>query len=207
MRKIKEVLRRALESGRSAREIGRSLSIAHPTVLRYLARAHQQGLGWPLPPEMDETALKRLLSGPALSRQTRHSPPDCEHIHRELQQKGVTLQLLWQEYREADPSGYQYTQFCEYYRRFSKKLDISLRQVHKAGEKLFVDYAGQTVPIIDSATGERRPAQIFVAVLGASNYTFAEAPPSPKIFPHGLDRIHGHLRSSVGFQPQSCRTI
>lgn len=175
MRQIKEVLRLAWESRLGAREIGRSLSIAHPTVLRYLAHAREKGLTWPLPAGMDDATLERCLAGRSSSLLTRRPQPDCATIHRELQQKGVTLQLLWQEYRDVHPSGYQYTQFCEHYRWFCKKLDFSLRQTHKAGEKFFVDYAGVTVPIMDPATGEQRSAQIFVAVLGASNYTFAEA--------------------------------
>ena len=176
MRQIKEVLRLSFEAKMSSREIGRSLSISHPTVLAYLSRARAEGISWPLPEGMDDIALSRRLcsvpsSAPLLSRPS----PDCAFIHQELKRKGVTLQLLWQEYKEAHPSGYQYTQFCEHYRRFAKKLDLSLRQIHRAGEKLFVDYAGHTVPIIDPLTGEIRPAQIFVAVLGASNYTYAEA--------------------------------
>jgi len=176
MRQIKEVLRLAWEVGLGAREIARSLSIAHPTVLRYLSRAREQGLSWPLPEGLSDAALEKRLSGPPSSAPASRRPsPDCSEIHQELKRKGVTLQLLWQEYKEAHPSGYQYTQFCDYYRKFVKKLDLSLRQVHKAGERLFVDYAGQTVPVIDPLTGEIRCAQIFVAVLGASNYTYAEA--------------------------------
>lgn len=176
MRQIKEVLRLALDVGLGAREIARSLSIAHPTVLRYLSRAREQGLSWPLPEGLSDTALEKLLCGPPFfSAASRRPLPDCAEIHQELKRKGVTLQLLWQEYKEAHPSGYQYTQFCDYYRKFVKKLDLSLRQTHKAGERLFVDYAGHTVPVIDPLTGEIRHAQIFVAVLGASNYTYAEA--------------------------------
>lgn len=176
MRQIKEVLRLAWEVGLGAREIARSLAIAHPTVLRYLSRGLEQNLSWPLPEGLSDAALEKLLCGlPSSVPASRRPLPDCAEIHQELKRKGVTLQLLWQEYKEADPSGYQYTQFCDYYRKFVKKLDLSLRQIHKAGERLFVDYAGQTVPVTDPLTGEIRPAQIFVAVLGASNYTYAEA--------------------------------
>lgn len=176
MRKIREVLRLAFEAGLTAREIGRSLSISHPTVLSYLSRVREQGLGWPLQEGLSDTALERLLSGPSPASSHSDRPqPDWTQIHQELKRKGVTLQLLWEEYRERDPCGYQRSQFCNLYRQFAKKLDFSLRQVHKAGEKLFVDYAGQTLPVIDPLTGEIRPAQIFVAVLGASNYTYAEA--------------------------------
>ena len=102
-------------------------------------------------------------------------PPDYTEIHRELKRKGVTLFLLWQEHKEAHPEGYQYSRFCDLYREWVGKLDLPMRQDHKAGEKLFVDYAGQTMPVIDRLTGEIREAQIFVAVSGASNYTYGEA--------------------------------
>jgi transposase len=98
-----------------------------------------------------------------------------EYLYKEMKRRGVTLQLLWYEYRKGNPEGYQYSQFCHHYRLWTKKLDVTLRQEHRAGEKLFVDYAGQTVPIVDPSTGEVMQAQIFVAALGASNYTFAEA--------------------------------
>ena len=176
MRKIREVLRLAFEAGLTARKIGRSLSVSHPTVLSYLSRARKEGLSWPLPEGMDDAALEKRLSSPPSTVTVSSRPsPDAALIHQDLKRKGVTLQLLWQEYKQSHPAGYQYTQFCEHYRRFAKKLDLSLRQVHKAGEKLFVDYAGHTVPVIDAFTGEIRYAQIFVAVLGASNYTYAEA--------------------------------
>ncbi len=176
MRKIKEVFRLSYEVGLTSRKIGRSLSISHPTVLSYLSRASKLGLGWPLPDHLDEAALLKLLCGPTpVSSPSTRPQPDCAFIHQELKKKEVTLQLLWQEYKEILPSGYQYTQFCEYYRKFAGKLDLSLRQHHKAGDRLFVDYAGQTIPVTDPSTGEIRAAQIFVAVLGASNYTYAEA--------------------------------
>jgi transposase len=104
-----------------------------------------------------------------------------EYIHTELKTKGVTLQLLWFEYKESNPNGYQYSKFCEHYRRWVKKLDVSLRQKYKAGEKMFVDYAGQTVPVIVSDSGKIEEAQIFIATLGASNYTYAEATPSQQL--------------------------
>jgi transposase len=197
MRQIKEVLRLAWEVGLGAREVARSLAIAHPTVLRYLSRAREQGLSWPLPAELSDTALeKRLCGPPSFSPASSRPLPDCAEIHQELKRKGVTLQLLWQEYKEAHPSGYQYTQFCDYYRKFVKKLDLSLRCVHKAGERLFVDYAGQTVPVIDPLTGEIRYAQIFVAVLGASNYTYAEAAHSQNL----PSWIGAHIRAFEYFQ-------
>jgi len=175
MRKIKEVLRLSYKLDLTSREIGRSLSISHPTVLNYLSRARKLGLSWPLPDNLDEAALEKLLCSPTPVSGPSRPQPDYAAIHQELRKKGVTLQLLWQEYKEIHPTGYQYTQFCDYYRKFAGKLDLSLRQHHKAGDRLFVDYAGQTIPVKDPGTGEVRTAQIFVAVLGASNYTYAEA--------------------------------
>lgn len=133
MRKIKEVLRLAFEAGLTARKIGCSLSVSHPTVLSYLSRARKEGLGGPLPAGMDDAVLERLLStSPSSAAPSNRPVPDGALIHQELKRKGVTLQLLWQEYKECHPSEYQYTQFCDYYRRLFKKLVLSLRQVHKA---------------------------------------------------------------------------
>ncbi|MCP5347699.1 MAG: IS21 family transposase [Pseudomonadales bacterium] len=176
MRKIKEVLRLKWVSGLSNRQIAASCGIGRPTVSEYLRRAELAGLRWPLPDDLDEARLERLLFPPPpdLPAQQR-GIPDWANIHGELKRPGVTLFLLWQEYRQAHPDGYQYSWFCEHYRAWQGKLDLVMRQDHRAGEKLFVDYAGQTVPVIDQTTGEVRQAQIFVAVLGASNYTYAEA--------------------------------
>lgn len=176
VRKIKEVLRLKVEHRLSDRQIASSCSISHITVKGYIRRAEEAGLSWPLPPDLDDSALEELLfpAPQKIPEEERNIPP-LDYLHKELRRKGVTLQLLWHEYKEANPNGYQYSQFCEHYRRWKAKLDVSLRHEHKAGEKLFVDYAGQTVPIVDSQTGEVREAQIFVATLGASNYTYAEA--------------------------------
>ena len=175
MRKCREALRLAFEAGLKAREIGRSLSISHPTVLTYLSRAKAQGLTWPLPEGLDDLSLERLLSQPKAAASCPRPQPDFALIQKELKRKGVTLQLLWQEYLEIHPGGYGRSQFCKLYGDFAKTLDLTLRQDHKAGEKLFVDFAGQSISLIDPHTGETHPAQIFVAVLGASNYTYAEA--------------------------------
>jgi len=176
MRKIKEVLRLHYEKGLSAREIARSLDIGRGTIRNYLLRVEQVGLSWPLPPEIDETTLEHRLfpTIPLVSPEKRQMPP-MEYLHQELKKKGVTLQLLWQEYKEKCPEGYQYSQFCHLYHQWAEKLDPCLHQEYQAGEKLFVDYAGQTMEITDPETGEIHEAQIFVATLGASNYTFAEA--------------------------------
>ncbi|NIS72360.1 MAG: IS21 family transposase [Proteobacteria bacterium] len=176
MRKIREVLRLKWENGFSVRQIAKSCNIAHSTVREYLLRAEKAGLSWPLPSELDEASLENVLFPPAeVSSGKRPPMPPMEYIHSELKRKGVTLQLLWYEYKESHPDGYQYSRFCERYRLWAKKLDLCLRQQYRVGEKLFVDYAGQSVPIVDPTTGEVKEAQIFVAVLGASNYTFAKA--------------------------------
>jgi transposase len=176
MRKIREVLRLKRECGLTNRAIARSCSISHSTVGEYLQRAEAAGLSWPLPVDLDEDALFQFLFPTPSHPSSKIIPcPDWPLIHTELRKKSVTLRLLWVEYREAHPDGYGYSQFCELYRRWAKRLKPSMRLSHKGGEKLFVDYAGQTVPVVDPHTGEIRQAQIFVAVLGASSYTYAEA--------------------------------
>jgi len=176
MRKIKEVLRLHHEKRLSDREIGKSVQIGRTTVKDYLLRAERAGLSWPLPPELDEASLEHLLfsSKPSISPEGRQMPSPA-YLHQELKRKGVTLQLLWHEYKEKNPDGYQYSQFCRIYQQWAEKLEPCLRQPYRAGEKLFVDYAGQTIPLTDSETGEIHEAEVFVATLGASNYTFAEA--------------------------------
>jgi transposase len=176
MRKIHEILRLKWECGLSNRAIGRSCSLSHGTVGEYLRRAKAAGLSWPLPEGLDEDALHQLLfPKPSRSPSKAIPLPDWSQVHTELRRKGVTLRLLWVEYRESYPNGYGYSQFCSLYRRWAKHLKPSMRLTHKAGEKLYVDYAGQTVAVVDPQTGEIRQVQIFVAVLGASNYSYAEA--------------------------------
>lgn len=176
MRKIEEVLRLKWQEQRSAREIARSVGIGRTTVAQYLARAAAEGLSWPLPDGLDAAALeRRLFADPAEKLPGQRIAPDWQEVHRELRGKGVTLALLWQEYQERQPDGWQYSQFCAHYRDWRGRLDIVMRQTHRVGEKLFVDYAGPTAAVIDRTTGEVRQAQVFVAVLGASNYTYAEA--------------------------------
>ncbi|MDD5233871.1 MAG: IS21 family transposase [Syntrophales bacterium] len=175
MRKIKEVLRLKWEMLFSDRQIARSCSISRSTVGDYLTRAQRSGLKWPLPEGFDDAALERLLYPPVcyVPPEKQELPP-FEEIHRELKRKGVTLQLLWDEYKQAHPNGLQYSQFCNRYRQWAATLEVSLRQSYRAGEKLFVDYAGQTMELIDPTTGDTREAYLFVATLGASNYTYAE---------------------------------
>jgi len=176
MRKINEVLRLNWEKGLSARQIAKSCDIARSTVKDYLDRAQIKGLTWPLPADLDDAAVERLLFPPAAHIETdKRVMPSMEYLHQELKKKRVTLQLLWSEYKKANPDGYQYSQFCERYRQWTGKLDVCLRQTYRAGEKLFVDYVGQTIPVTDSVSGKTREAYLFVATLGASNYTFAWA--------------------------------
>ena len=176
MRKIEEVLRLKWQEQRSAREIARSVGIGRTTVAQYLARAAAEGLSWPLPAGLDAAALERRLFGdPEQKLPGQRVAPDWQEVHRELRGQGVTLALLWEEYQERHPDGWQYSQFCAHYRDWRGRLDIVMRQSHRAGEKLFVDYAGNTAGVIERTTGAVRQAQVFVAVLGASNYTYAEA--------------------------------
>ena len=176
MRKIREVLRLKWEHSLSNRAIARSCSISHSTVGEYVRRAKEAGLSWPLPKDLDEDRLFEILFPRPPDPGSRVIPcPDWSWVHAELRKKSVTLRLLWVEYREDHPSGYGYSQFCALYREWAKRLKPSMRLSHKGGEKVFVDYAGQTVPIVDPDTGETHTAQIFIGVLGASNYTYAEA--------------------------------
>ncbi len=193
MRKIREALRLCLAEGLSPRQAGIAVGLPRSTVRRYVVRAAEVGLGWPLPPELDDGALEERLYGraaPTPSAITR-PVPDWPLVHRELRRKGVTQALLWTEYRERCPSGFGYTWFTEQYRSYAGRLDLVLRQDHRAGEKLFIDFAGQTIPITDPRTGEIWQAQLFVAVLGGSNFTYVEALPSQEL-PHWLG---AHVRA------------
>jgi len=175
MRQVREVLRLKWECGFSDRQTARSCGLSRPAVAEYVKRASAAGLFWPLPAQLDDAALEARLYPITAAAVDPRPQPDFPTIHRELARKGVTLALLWEEYKTVHPEGLQYSWFCQRYRAYAQRLDLSMRQVHRAGEKCFVDYAGQTVPVIDRHTGEARPAQIFVAVLGASNYTYCEA--------------------------------
>lgn len=174
MRKIKEVLR-LHANGVSQRKISISCGVSRPAVAEYVRRAAQAGLAWPLANSVEDTELESRLYPPRVLSDGPRAIPDCIEVNRQLKRKSVTLFLLWQEYRARHPNGYQYSWFCEHYRYWLGKRDLVMRQNHRAGEKVFVDYAGQTMPVIDTRTGEIRDAQIFVAVLGASNYTYCEA--------------------------------
>jgi transposase len=174
VRKIREVLRLSAK-GLTHRQIGRSLRISHNTAAGYLRRVAAAGLEVAAAEALDDGALMAALFPPVPPAGTSRPLPDWAEVAQELKKKGVTLQLLWHEYRAAHPEGYAYTQYVKYFRTWQASVDVVLRQEHKAGEKVFVDYAGQTVPIVDRETGEIREAQIFVGTLGASNHTYVEA--------------------------------
>ncbi len=173
VRKIREVLRLKAER-LSDRQIAAAIGSARSTVQECLRRCREEGLAWPLAPELDEEALHARLYQRAVPL-SRAPSPDFAKLHAELRRPGVTRMLLWQEYKATQPDGWQYSVFCDQYRRWLGCQDAVLRHTHRPGDKLFVDYAGQTIEITDRLTGLRRSAQIFVAVLGASNYTYAEA--------------------------------
>ena len=195
MRKIKEVLRLKWEQGCSNREIATACHVSCATVHEYVRRATSAGLAWPLPQELSDDVLETRLFPPPQPASVARAQPDFEHITRHMRRKGVTLFLLWEEYRALHPDGYGYSRFCELCAEHTGRLDPRLRQVHRAGEKLFVDYAGQTVTVLDRNTGQTRQAQVFVATLGASDYTFAEA-----TWTQGLeDWIGSHVRAFTFF--------
>jgi transposase len=178
MRHAREVLRLKFVGGVPTREIARRIGIAPSTVRTTIRRFQAAGLNWPLPDNITDAVLEARLFPEAGTKQghRRQGEPDWASIHRELKRKHVTLSILWDEYIAHNPEGYRYSRFCELYRSWEGKLSVTMRQTHVGGDKLFVDYAGDTVPVIvDRLTGETRQAQIFVAVMGASNFTYVEA--------------------------------
>jgi len=178
MRQVREILRLKLIGGLPSREIARRVGVAASTVRSTVKRYQASGLNWPLPDELTDAVLEARLFGEVGTKRghRRQEEPDWAAIHRELKRKHVTLSILWDEYIEANPEGYRYSRFCELYRGWERRVSVTMRQTHGGGDKLFVDYAGDTVPVIaDRLTGKVRPAQIFVAVMGASNFTYAEA--------------------------------
>ena len=199
MRKIREILRLKFDCNFSNRKIAKSCSVARSTVATYLSMVKRAGLQWPVPDNLSDTEIYNLVFKNRDKSVNKRQMPSMEYIHNELKKKSVTLQLLWYEYKQNNPDGYQFSYFCELYQKWAKKLDISLRQRHRAGEKLFIDYAGQTVPIHDPETGEVTQAQIFIAILGASNYTFVEATLSQSL-PHWI-KSHIHAFEFFGGVP------
>ncbi len=180
MRKIREILRLRFNCGYSHKSIARSIGVGKSTVGDFLDRVKKAALSWPLPNDITDEQLETILYPPIKSNvgnsDKQSQPIEWTDIHQELKRKGVTLMILWHEYKEQYPQGLGYSQFCKRYREWSERLDVWMRQVHKAGEKLFVDYAGQTMPVIhNNETGEIKDAQIFVAALGASSFIYTEA--------------------------------
>ncbi len=197
MRNLREILRLHFVFGLGKRPIGRSCNLSHSTVGKYLRKAKEAGLSWPLPEDLDDAALEAKLSEKNKGHKPANRPlPDMEEVHCELRKKGVTFQLLWLEYKDRYPEGYRYTRFVALYHQWAKTLELSLRQEHRAGEKMFIDFAGKTMPVVDPSTGEVTEAQIFVAVLGASNYAYAEALPSQSL----PCWIGAHIRAFQYFQ-------
>jgi len=194
MRKIKEVLRLSCHGELSARQVAHSLNISRSTVKEYQERANKAGLTWPLPDTLSEPELERKLFPPPLTVEPPDKPlPDFGYIYQELKAHkkfNLTLDQLWREYKEQYPEGYQYSQYCDLYRRYRGKLDYSMRQDHKGGEKLFVDY-GEGSSLINAETNEPIKTELFVAVWGASNYTFAEATLTQQM----PDWIGSHVRA------------
>ena len=199
MRKIREVLRLRWAVGMSNRRIAASCGVSRPTVSKYLRRAESAGLSWPLPSDASDARLERLLFPPPpdLPASAR-GVPDFAEVHRQLKRKGVTLFLLWQEYRTASPNGYQYSWFCERYRAWQGKLDVVMRQDHGAGEKLFVDYARRGRPS-GSSTGPR----VSFARRRSSSRSWTRPttpmprPPGPRACPTGSALTCASLRLSM----------
>jgi transposase len=191
MRKVKEVLRLKFELDLSERQISKSTQTSRATVGDYLRRFAVSGLPWPLPPALTDTNIEARLFPPKPTIADALRPlPDWPQVNQEMRKKGVTLFLLWQEHKAKQPDGFNYSWFCSHFREWTGKLDAVMRQEHLAGEKCFVDYAGHTMPVTDRDTGEIRQAQIFVGIMGASNYTFAEATWSQTL----RDWIGSHVR-------------
>jgi transposase len=176
MRQLRHLLRLA-HSGASSREMARTLGLARSTVQENLKRAEEAGLRWPLPGDLtDEVLEHRLFSHAGVKSGARRRPePNWGTLVVEMKKPGVTMQILWEEYRAVHAGGYGYSRFCDLFRGFEQRLSPSMRQEHAAGDKVFVDYSGKKIAIIDAQTGEIREAEIFVAVLGASGFTYAEA--------------------------------
>jgi transposase len=205
MKKIRDIVRLHFDSGMSTNQIAKTICVARSVVQECIRRVKSEGLNWPLPTELDDFQLERLLySSPKAL--TSVGLPDWSYVNQELRRKGVTRELLWLEYQEKEQSKdkevaiLSYPQFCRLYKEWSKKLNLVMRQEHLAGDKLFVDFAGPTIPIIDSSTGEVTKAQIFVAVLGATNYTYIEACSSQNI--ESWIAAHIHTFEFLGGVPE-----
>jgi transposase len=196
MRQIREVLRLRYASKLPQRAIAKSLRLSQGAVSGYLSRARAAGIVWPLPDDLDDVQLETMLFPPPPDIAADQRPmPDWAWVHREQRRPNVTLALLWEEYRAGAPDGFGYSWFCDLYRVWAGRLKPTMRQTHLAGEKLFVDFAGHTGEVVDGLTGEIIPVQIFVAVLGASSFTYAEAVWSQRL----PDWIAAHIRAFAYF--------
>ena len=211
MRKIREIVRlRAI--GLSGRKIAQSLGLSPTTVLDYVRRAQAAGLSCPLWPDLDDEELERRLFVSPKEQRSKRPRPDWAWVHTELRRKHVTLALLWQEYKSEQPDGYEYSRFCELYREWAGRLAVWLRHEHRGGEKLFVDYSGDGIPWIDPESREPKEAQLFVAVLGASNYLYAEATETQQLpdwlgcYVNALEFIGGVPSVVVPDQPRTSVT-
>ncbi len=194
MRRVREILRLTFDTGLGGREVSRRVGIAPSTLREMLKRYASSGLSWPLPMDLTDADLERKLYGEAGTKQghRRRPEPDWAALKRELKKKHVTLQILWDEYIAANPDGYRYSRFCELYRAWESRLPVTMRQTHLGGDKLFVDYAGDKVPvIIDRRTGKTQDAHLFVAVIGGSSLSFALATWAEKL----PDWIEGHVQA------------
>ena len=192
LRKIKEIMRLKYEAGLSNRAIAGACKISNSTVGEYLRRAKAAGIGWPLTEENEDRLYQQLFPGKRVPVEQTRPLPGWEEVRKELRQKGVTLQLIWTEYIEEHPDGYQYSQFCEYYRRWKKAhLEPAKRQEHIGGKQMQVDYAGMKINVTDPETGQVSQASVFVAVLPASNYAYAEAQASE----NQSNWNNGHVRA------------
>jgi transposase len=191
MRQTREILRQKWSLGRTHREVAQSLGISSGAVGTTVLRARAAGLDWAQVGTLSDEALQARVYGPPTPPTHHRAVPDCAYLHAERRKPGVTLELLHLEYLEQHPDGYRYTQFCEFYRRWLQRRGLSMRQVHRAGEKCFVDYAGQKPTIIEATTGEVIAVELFVAVLGASNYTYAEVTRTQQV----PDWIANHQRA------------
>ena len=176
MRKIRELLRLRWEHRLSQRRIGQSLRLSQGSISEYLGRARRAGLSWPLLDDLDDVRLEALLFPPPPDVPLDQRPvPDWGAVHRDLRRPNMTLALLWEEYRAGAANGFGYSWFCDLYREWAGRLKPTRHLVHTAGERLFVDFAGHGMEVIDGASGEMRRAEIFVAVLGASSFVYVEA--------------------------------
>jgi transposase len=204
MRQIREVLRLCFESRLPQRAVAKRLGLSQGAISGYLSRARAAGVAWPLAEDIDDARLEALLFPPPCGTPADQRPmPDWAWVHRELRRPDVTLALLWEEYRAGAADGISYSWFCDLYRAWAGRLKPTMRQIHIAGERMFVDFAGRTAEVIDARTGEIVLVQIFVAVLGASSFTYAQATWSQKL----PDWIAAHVRAFAFFGGAARQTV